>query len=355
MIDEFFTWVMTRVPQFSFLENQYLAALTIVIITGILGWLLLMIFSKYLEVFAKKTETELDDMIFERTKHPLFYLILAGGLKLAISYLGINGTWNSIVNMIAAWVIVFVLSRAVDVIIIVWGKVIAHKTSTKLDEVLLPLLHKFSKVVFVVIAFMWTLSIWNIDITPYLAGVGISGIVLGLALQDSLKNVFGGVSLIVDGAIKVGDKIRLESGEVGDVIDVGLRSTKIRTYDNEELTVPNGYLADSRVQNYTRPTKKMRVWVSFGVEYGADTKKVKQVLEKELSKMEGIMEDPAPAIQFLNMGDFALEFKAFFWVDNWKNAYSKKLEATQLIYDTLNKKKIGIPFPTQTLYVKKVK
>ncbi|MAG60659.1 hypothetical protein CL619_02620 [archaeon] len=355
MIEEFFTWLMAQAPQLSFLENQYLAALFIVVMTAILAWLLLLIFSKYLEVFAAKTETDLDDMIFEKTKHPLFYLLLAGGLKLALRYLEVNGNLTLLMNTIMACVFVFVIARAVDVIIIIWGKVIAHKTSTKLDEVLLPLLHKFTKVIFVVVALMWTLSIWGIDITPYLAGVGISGIVLGLALQDSLKNVFGGVAMIIDGAIKVGDKIRLESGEVGEVIDVGLRSTKIRTYDNEELTVPNGYLADSRVQNYTKPNRKMRVWVAFGVEYGSDTKKVISILEKELVKMEGVLEKPAPSVSFLNMGDFALEFKAHLWVDNWKDAYSKKLEATQLIYDVLNKKKIGIPYPTQTLLVKKVK
>lgn len=355
MIDEFFLWLMAQAPQLSFLENPYLAALFIVVMTAIAGWLALFIFSHYLETFAAKTETELDDMIFERTKHPIFYLILSGGLKLALGYLGVNGTVNLLMNSIMALVFIFVLARAVDVVINIWGGVIAHKTETKLDEVLLPLLHKFSKVIFVVVAMMWLLSIWGINITPYLAGVGISGIVLGLALQDSLKNVFGGVALIIDGAIKVGDKIRLESGEVGDVIDVGLRSTKIRTYDNEELTVPNGYLSDSRVQNYTKPNKKMRVWVSFGVEYGANTKKVSAFLEKELVKMEGILEKPEPSVKFLTMGDFALEFKAYFWVDSWKNAYAKKLEATQLIYDTLNKKKIGIPYPTQTVLVKKVK
>ena len=355
MIDEFFIMLSNKFPQLGFFGNKYLVALFILILTGFLGWLLLLVFSKYLNKITAKTKTDLDDMIFERTKHPLFYLIIFGGLKFALQYLQINGIINLIMNSIMVCVFIFALSRATDVFINIWGKVVASKTETKLDEVLLPLLHKFSKVIYFVISVMWILSIWSIDITPYLAGVGISGIVLGLALQDSLKNVFGGVSLILDGAIKVGDKIRLESGEVGEVADVGLRSTKIRTYDNEELTVPNGYLADSKVQNYTKPTRKNRVYVSFGIEYGANTKKVSEILEKEIVKMDGVLENPSPSVQFLNMGDFALEFKAFFWVDNWKNAYSAKLAATQLIYETLNKKKIGIPYPTQTLYVKKVK
>ena len=355
MIDETFAWLMAQAPQLAFLENSYLAALFILVVTGILGWLVLFIFSKYLKKFASKTETELDDMIFEKTKHPIFYLILAGGLKLSLSYLGVNGGISIAVNIIMAMVFVFVLMRAVDVVINIWGSVIAAKTETKLDEVLLPLLHKFSKVIFFVVAVMWILSILGIDITPYLAGVGISGVVLGLALQSSLKNVFGGVALIIDGAIKVGDKIRLESGEVGEIIDVGLRSTKIRTYDNEELTVPNGYLADSKVQNYTKPNQKMRVWVAFGVEYGVDSKKVASLLEKELSKMDGIMDTPKPHVDFLGMGDSALDMKAYFWVNSWKKAYSKKLEATKLIYDTLNKNKIGIPYPTQTVILEKVK
>ena len=336
-----------------YLDNKYIVALIIVVLFAFLAKLLLFVFNNYLKKMAKKTKTKVDDLVFDNVRSPLFYLILAYGLKLAISFLEINGIITKIVNSIMALVFVYIILRAIDVIIKTWGMTFAKKTKTKIDEVLLPLLHKASKVVFVIIALMWVLDIWGVDIAPYLAGVGISGIVLGLALQDSLKNVFGGVTLLLDKTFQVGDKIMLEGGTVGEILDIGLRSTKMRTYDNELIYIPNGYLANSKVQNYTRPDPQVRTNVLFGVEYGTDIQKVKKVVIDEIKKMEGIMVDPEPTVQFLEMGDFALNFKASFWVEQWNEAYGRKLDATEKIYNALNKSKINIPFPTQNVYLKK--
>jgi small-conductance mechanosensitive channel len=172
-------------------------------------------------------------------------------------------------------------------------------------------------------------------------------------LQDSLKNVFGGITLILDKTFRVGDKIKLESGEVGEIEDIGLRSTKLRTYDNELIYVPNGQLANARVQNYTRPTEMVRVSVVFGVEYGSDVKKVQKTVLGVIKKIKDILDKPEPTVQFLEMGDFSLNFAARFWVPRWDKSFGKKLEATEKIYDALNKAKIGIAFPTQTIYLKK--
>ena len=303
--------------------------------------------------FAAKTETEFDDLIFAKTERPAFYLILAYGLKLSLLNLDINGNVSNIIATIMAITFVVILDRIVEISVEVWGKTFAKKTKTKIDSILIPMVHRTIKVVFVIIAFMWTLDIWKVDITPYLAGVGITGMVLGLALQDSLKNVFGGVSLIVDKTFRIGDKIKIESGQIGEVYNIGLRSTKIRTYDNEIILVPNGNLANSQIQNYTQPTAKTRVGVDVCTEYGSDVKNVQKVVIKTIKSMKDVSKDPSPAVHFLEMGDFALKFKAYFWVDNWSDAYTKKLEATEKIYDALNKSKIGIPFPTQTIHLEK--
>ncbi|MBU1111791.1 MAG: mechanosensitive ion channel family protein [archaeon] len=349
----YYVQLSSQYPFLTNLSNNYVQSALILIGAAILAWLLLLVFKKFLEKFASKTKTDLDDLILEKVKKPFFYLILAQGLKLALFNLEVNGIVTQVMNSIMALVFVFILSRAVEVVIEVWGRTLAKKTESKLDDVLLPMFKKASKIVFFVVAFMWVLNVWNIDITPYLAGVGISGLVLGFALQDSLKNIFGGITLILDSTFEVGDKIKLESGEVGEVKDIGLRSTKIRTYDNELIYVPNGYLANSRIQNYTRPSPTIRVKVDFGVEYGSDVKTVQKVVLKSISGMEDILSDPEPAVQFIGMGDSALNFRAMFWVKSWKDSYGRQLEATELVYNALNKAKIGIPFPTRTVYMKK--
>jgi small-conductance mechanosensitive channel len=352
IIDILFNFV-GKLPYGDFLQSKWIFALLILVCSAVIAWALLFIFEKYLQQMAKKTKTEADDIIFERTKRPLFYLILAYGLKLALSHLEYNGVVSVLVNTLMAIVFVFIISRVVNVIIEIWGKEFAKRTKSSLDDVLLPMFHKAVNVIFVIIGIMWVLKIWSINIGPYLAGAGILGVVIGFGLQDSLKNIFGGVTLLLDKTYKIGDKVKLESGEVGTILDIGLRSTKMRTYDNEVIYIPNGYLANSRVQNYTRPSPKVRTGVDFGVVYGSNVAQVRSLIVKTITSLEGVLPEPAPSIQFLSMGDFALQFKAYFWVEKWDQAYDKKLEATEAIYNALNKAKIGIPFPTSTVYLKK--
>ncbi len=343
--------LVTSVP---LLGNKYIISLVIVVLAIIGAWLLLFIFEKFLQKFAAKTKTELDDLIFAKTKKPFFYLILAYGVKLALVNLGATGWIAQLMNSIMAIVFIFIIGAAIDVIIEGWSKTMAHRTKSKIDDVLLPLFHKIVKVIMTIIAVLWLLKIWGVNITPYLAGAGVGGIVIGFALQDSLKNIFGGITLLLDKNFEVGDKIKLESGELGEIRDISLRSTKIRTYDNEIIHVPNGYLANSRILNYTHPSATIRVKVDFGVEYGSDIEKVKKVVLGTVREMKNIiLDDPDPQVQFLEMADSALNFRALFWIDNWKDSHKRKLEATQRIYDALNKEGIGIPYPTRTIYMKK--
>src|SRR3989338_2830445 len=318
-------------PGGMYLENAYLTAGLVLVIFALLAWLLLLLFNFYLSRFAHRTETELDDLLFKKTRKPFFFLLLLYGLKLALLHLQINGIVSTIIESGMAVLFLLVLMRISDIIIETWGGKVAAKTSTKIDEILLPFLHKIVKVIFVIICLIWLLHIWGIDVTPYLAGVGISGIILGLALQDSLKNVFGGISLLLDKTYQVGDKVRLESGDVGTISDIGLRSTKMVTFDNEVLYVPNGYMANSRVRNYTRPDPRVRVKLEFTVEYGSSVKIVQKTVLGVISKMEGVLGDPKPAVQFMAMGDFALKFRVVFWIPHWDKEHPKKIEATEKI------------------------
>ncbi len=353
-VETFLGRFIEQVHKVPYLDNIYLAAIAILIATGIIAQIMLFLFSLYLKKVAAKTETIIDDLIFEKTKRPVFFLILIYGLKLALLDLGWLGLVSKIVDSLMAIMFVFILLRVFDIIIESWGQTFAKKTDTKLDDVLLPLFHKIGKVVFTLISLMWLLHIWGVDITPYLAGVGISGIVLGLALQDSLKNILGGINLMMDKTYQIGDKIKLESGEVGKIHDIGLRTTKLVTFDNEIVYVPNGYLANSRVMNFTHPDTKVRGKVEFMVGYGVDVEKVKRVIHNAIIKqVKDLAKGKEVTVQFYEMGDFGLKFRVFFWVEHWDQEAKVKMEITQLVYDALNKAKIEIPYPTQVVYVKK--
>lgn len=343
---------LNTLPYGNYLSNKYFFSVLILIVFVFIGRLLLFVFTRYLKKFAGKTKTEVDDMIVEHTKKPIFYLILAYGLKISLLNLGFVGIMTKIIDSFMAPVFLLIILKIIDILVEVWGLAIAKKTKNQLDEVLLPLFHKTLKVVFVVVSFLWILNIWNINITPYLAGVGISGLILGLALQDSLKNVFGGLTLVFDKNFNLGDPIRLESGELGTIKEIGLRSTKMLTYDHEVIFIPNGQLANMRIHNYVKPNTQIRKIIDFSVEYGSDIEKVKKVVLKAMKGIKDIHNDPEIDVIFVQMADSGLIFKARFWVD-WNNAYSKWIEATQKIYEALRKEKIGIPFPTRTIYIKK--
>lgn len=345
--------ILGRVHALPYMNNLLTSSIAIVVTFAILAGLLLFLFNWYLKIVAKKTETVFDDLIFKYTSKPIFYLILVFGVKLALFNFGWHDRLVNVVDSVLALTFLFVLMRSLDVIIEGWGITFSKKTESKLDDVLLPLFHKASHVIFVVISLMWLLAIWGINITPYLAGVGISGIVLGLALQDSLKNILGGINLLVDKTYQIGDKIKLESGEVGIIHDIGLRSTKLMTFNNEVVYIPNGYMANSRVLNYTQPNAQIRGKIEFGVEYGTDVEKVKKIILDVVSKNTKVLKKPAPAVQFFEMGDFALKFRVFFWVEHWNEEATRQLELTGAIYNALNKAKIQIPFPTQVVHVKK--
>ena len=300
-----------------------------------------------------KTKTEVDDITIRAVKGILTYLIPLIGLMVALIPLSLPTpipqralfSLLAILLMRSAIGFVDVLSK--------WLKTTwVTRTQSTLDDALLPLMGKAIKVVVVLLGVLLILQRWEIEIAPMLGALGIGGLAIGLALNSSLSNIFGGIQLILDRSINVGDKIMLESGEVGIVQDIGLRSTKLRTYDNELLSLPNSQLSNARVKNFTKPDVSIRVTVNFGVAYGSDVARVKELVVDAISNLDDISREPGPQVLFLNMSDFSLDMSARVWVDDYDKQFARKLEMTELVYNTLNKNGIEIPFPTRTVYMK---
>jgi len=339
------------------INNKFIFAALILLLSVMMGKLFLFIVERVVLVFTSRTKTRLDDLIIEKTRRPLFYILILSGVSLAFSQLSLNDMASSITHRIIASLILFIfaiaVNRVVGVLIDVLGKKWAEKTTSTLDDELLPLFRKVSTVVLFVMAFIFILKIWKVDITGLLAGLGVAGIAIGFALQDSLKNIFGGVFLILDKNIKVGDRVKLDSGEIGEVMDIGLRSTRIKTFDNEMIIIPNGNMATNKIQNLVLPDVRQRVNVKFSIAYGTKIETVEKVIIEAISKVNGMIKDPAPVVVFLEMGDFSLNFVCRFWINNYNNSEAARSSANRLIYEALNKAGIEIPFPTRHLYIKK--
>jgi small-conductance mechanosensitive channel len=339
----------------SVINNIYLKFLFILSASVLVAIVVKFVMRRILKPLAKKTKTKIDDLIIKSISSIVFYLVLLLGFKIGIQHFQFEtAIYSSIVNTLLVLIIMIMILRIITSFSMHWIKDWAMKTESTADDRLIPLVAKILKTVTIVLGFFFIFDTWNINISPLLATAGIAGIAIGFAVRDSLANILGGIQLVLDKTFKVGDKIQLDSGETGTILDIGIRSTKLRTYDNEVIYIPNGSLANTKIKNFTVPDLSVRVNVNFGVEYGSDPEQVRNVVLEAVKKIETVLENPEPVVQFLNMSDFSLDFVARVWVQSYTEAYSTKLETTEVIYKGLNKANIGIPFPTRTLYTKSI-
>jgi MscS family membrane protein len=328
---------------------------TILVFTLIAAFLLKVVLKTVLKPLAKKTKTKIDDIIIKSLSSIIFYIIFLVGIKIGLSQFQLTtNVFHNLVDTLLILIISVFLVKIINHLADLWLKEWKFKTKTTADERLIPFLQKILKAIVIILAVIFAFSGWNVDISPLLATAGIAGLAIGLAVKDSLSNILGGLQLVLDKTFKVGDKVELESGEMGVIMDIGLRSTKLKTYDNEVIYIPNGFLANAKIKNFTHPDVSIRVNVEFGVAYGSDTEKVRQVVLEAIKNIDTVIEAPEPVVQFLKMSDFSLDFIARAWVKEYTLAYSTKLRMTDEIYIALNKAGIDIPFPTRTVYTKEI-
>jgi MscS family membrane protein len=335
------------------MANIYLKFLLILAISLIVAFVVKLIVSRILKPLAKKTKTLVDDLIIKSISSVIFYIILVLGFKVGFNTLEIETEiYHSLVDSFLVIMVMVALLRIIHNMSKHWLEDWAEKTESTADDRLIPLVEKILKAIVIVLAVIFVFDSWNVDISPLLATAGIAGIAIGFAVRDSLANIMGGIQLVLDKTFKVGDKIQIESGEMGVILDIGLRSTKLRTYDNEVIYIPNGQLSNSKVKNFTVPDLSVRVNVNFGVEYGSDPEHVRQVVADAIKKIETVVENPEPIVEFTKMSDFSLDFTARAWVQNFGKAYRTQIKMTDVIYNALNEANIGIPFPTHTIFTK---
>ncbi len=208
------------------------------------------------------------------------------------------------------------------------------------------------KVILLALAFYFLFLAWNINVTAWIASAGIVGIALSFAAKDTLANLFAGVSIVADAPYKVGDYIILESGERGMVTHIGLRSTRILTRDDVEITIPNGIIGNSKIINEAGgPSAKHRIRVAVGVAYGSDIDQVIETLEGVAAANSEICEQPKPRVRFRRFGDSSLDFELLCWINQPVDRGRLTHELNCAVYKAFARDKITIPFPQLDLHV----
>lgn len=336
-------------------SSPWLNALISALIFVVIAKLADVFIDKVARRFTKFTTSDLDDIIIDAVHKPVYQTISLVGVLLAIKYLEPSEKY------------VFWIDSAVyTLILIIWsitalrlaGNLIAatfNRVSdvTGLGRDVLPLVNNVAKIVIVVASLMAGLSIWKINITPLLASAGILGAAVAFASKDTIANLFGGVSVYMDRPFKVGDYIVLDGAQRGEVVSIGIRSTRILTRDNVQITVPNSIIAVSKVVNESAPVPMFRVRIPIGVAYGSDIDKVESVLVEIAKSNENVVGDPEPRVRFRSFGDSALSFELLCWA---KEPSMRGLTVHQLnsaIYKRFMSEGITIPFPQRDVHIKR--
>jgi small-conductance mechanosensitive channel len=208
----------------------------------------------------------------------------------------------------------------------------------------------------VILGLVVLLNLWGISITPILTALGVGGLAVALALQDTLSNLFAGFYIAVAGQIRLGDYIRLNTGEEGYVTDIGWRSTTIKALASNMIIIPNSKLGQAIVTNFYLPEKRVNVSIQVGVASDSDPDRVERVLLEEAQaaarEIPGMLAEPAPGVSFdPGFGDWSLGFTLGYSVREFADQFSVRAELRKRILKRLRVEKIHVPFPSRTIYM----
>ncbi|MBN2124978.1 MAG: mechanosensitive ion channel [Deltaproteobacteria bacterium] len=235
---------------------------------------------------------------------------------------------------------------------------LASRTESKLDDVILDLLNKFATVIIYVTAAVLALDVLGVNIMPFIAGAGVAGIAIGFAAKDTLSNLIAGILLILDRPFEVGDRIEVwsapsNSATWGDVIDIGLRATKIRTTDHIVIVIPNNEIMKRDIINYTTIHDEIRVRIPIGVAYDADIKKAKELICGVGLELDWVLRDPVPKVVVRSFGDSAVNLEARVWIRDPRKRMDTISHITDRVKEVFDQNGIEIPYPKRDIYIKK--
>ena len=302
-----------------------------------------------------KTETDLDDTIIK---------VLGSGSRKVVWLVGFYFTVQVAETVVSESItkyakgflyvlLVFIIANIISSVLKLlldwssakWGKQVKGRVQDEFG----PLFKRLITIVVYTIAIVFILKYFKQDISSIIVSLGVGSLAVALAAKDTLANMISGFMIMTDRPFRKGDRILLESGETGDVYDIGLRSTKILTFDNTLIVVPNQQIINEKVTNLSYPTPQIRVSIDLGVAYGSDLKKVKKILMDICNQNELVLDTPPPDVYFINFGDSSLDLKVVCRVARWNQQFPVGEELRVAIYEKFEKENIEIPFPQRVV------
>lgn len=336
--------------------QEILISLAFILGAIVLGRLVRWFAEKILPKLTAKTETQLDDVLVEVLKAPMLFALTLVGFWIGIKRLSMPA--NVMEMMADAYKFLLVISatwfvsRAVSTFINVVLKEKVNDESSRMDEHALSLIKKVSSFVIWSIGVITALNNAGVDVGALIAGLGIGGVAIALAAQDTAKNIFAGMMILFDRPFKIGELITID-GTTGYVEDMGIRSTKLRTYSGQLVVIPNYKTADSNLTNITREPSR-RIELNVGLTYSTTPEQMRQamdILRNLPSSVTGIEEKVK--VYFTSFGDFSLNITCWYYIKKDSDLFETQSAVNLHVLDEFNAHGLDFAFPTQTLYVNK--
>lgn len=337
----------------NFTDSRILKALLILAVFVVAAKAADIFISKLLKRLALRTKSTIDDQIIDIVHLPVFYSILLVGAVEAIHFMRPPEKVLFYADGALYTLIVVMLGSLMIRLSNLWTENAFHKIAdiTGLGKDVIPFMETVWKIVIVAAGVIFILSIWDINVTPVLASAGIVGVAVALAAKDTLANFFGGISIFFDKPYKVGDYIVLDTGERGEVVEIGIRSTRITTRDDILISVPNSIIANTKVINESAPVPRFRIRVAATAAYGSDIDLVEKTLLEIASANGNVLDEPLPRVRFRTFGDSSLNFELLCWAREPVLRGLTIHELNSAIYKAFAEKGITIPFPQRDVHI----
>ena len=312
-------------------------------------------FARVLVRVTARTPSTVDDRIVAALGRPITYALVLAGAWAALHHLPGRLPTAAFVDgalfVIGVLLAMLALMRAWDILIGWYMTESRHAARDGLAREFGPLFGRLGMIFIVVLATIALLTHFGVNVASLVVSLGVGSLAIGLAAQDTLSNMFAGFTLMADRPFRVGDRIRLATGETGDVQEVGMRATLIMTLDETLLVVPNSLLVKERVVNVSRPSRSVTTRLEVAVAYGTDLAVVRQVLTEAARITEHADPARAPEVLVTRFADFAVNLLLVFWVRD----YAKQGLAVSQVYEEIERRfrerGIEIPFPVRRLIV----
>jgi len=241
--------------------------------------------------------------------------------------------------------------RLIDTIIGFTMNRYSGRTGVAADEALFLLVNRFIAVFIGAIAVVMVLGHFGVDVSSFLVFLGGGSVALALAAQETLSNMIAGFVIMIDRPFRIGDRVKLPTGEIGDVFEIGMRSTKILDFDHNLIISPNSELVKTRVVNYSYPEARIRVAVDVGVAYGTDLRVARETILALLRAEKSVLKDPAPQVAVVALADSSVNLQAVAFTADFHNKSAIETSLREHIYQEFSKAGIEIPFPQRVVTI----